>query len=96
MSMLFTRWGESICVFNLLYILNVNSGGQEFQEVRRAGGQGFRRRSSSSRDSLVRRWSVSRGQEFWWPGAWEARGSGSWEFRGSRMGQEAFRWDPGV
>ena len=78
--MLFTRWGESICVFNLLYVLNVNSGGQEFQEVRRAGGQGFRRCRPG--DHQVR----GTGQELGRPGVQDG-----WEFSRSRTGQEAFK-----
>ena len=72
-------------MFNLLYVLNVNSGGQEFQEVRRAGGQGFRRCRPG--DHQVR----GTGQELGRP-----RVQDGGEFSRSRTGQEALRWDSGV
>ena len=89
---------------NLVYVLNVNSGGQEFQEARRAGGQGFRR--SGVQEAKNRPGGNSRELVRCWPGGHQVRGTGQelgrpriqdgGEFSRSRTGQEALRWDSGV
>ena len=64
---------------NLVYVFNVNSGGQEFQEARRAGGQGCR--SSGGQESA--------GRQFKGVGEMSARGSSS--SRDRSLGGQGFR-----